>query len=349
MRPTTLENYLLHFSLRLDDMRRCKKCVLPETFPGIRFDDKGICNFCQSYKGKKDLEKKKSIYRKRFRELIERHKGKGCYDVLMSYSGGKDSTYTLLILKEKYRLNILAVTVDNGFLSETAFKNIRCVTENFGFDHIFLKPRFDILKKIFLACSKENIFSLKALTRASTICTSCIAIVKFSSLRIAIEKKVPFIAFGWSPGQIPITSSIMKNNPHLIGMTQKVVYRPLYDLVGDKIRAYFLEERHFECTDDFPYNVSPLAFLDYNEKRIKDAIAELGWIAPDDVDVHSTNCLLNSYANIIHKEKYGYHPYVFEMAKLVREGYLARSEALRRLNQQERSETVISVKKKLEL
>lgn len=330
-------------------MRRCKKCVLPETFPGIRFDEKGICNFCQSFKGVKDLEKKKLIYRERFRELIEKHRGKGCYDVLISYSGGKDSTYTLLMLKERYGLNILAVTFDNGFLSERAFKNIRCMTENLGFDQIIFKPRFDTLKKIFSICSKKNIFSAKTLTRASTICTSCIALVKFSSLRMAVEKNIPFIAFGWSPGQIPIASSIMKNNPRLIKMTQKLLYDPLYELVGDEIRPYFLEERHFKGGDNFPYNISPLAFLEYDEKRIKDEIAELGWIAPDDVDVHSTNCLLNSYANIIHKEKYGFHPYVFEMAKLVREGYLTRSEALRRLDQKECHEVVVSVKKKLDL
>ena len=35
----------------------------------------------------------------------------------MCYSGGKDSTYTSIILKNEYKLNILAITFDNGFVS----------------------------------------------------------------------------------------------------------------------------------------------------------------------------------------------------------------------------------------
>ena len=82
-----------------------------------------------------------------------------------------------------------------------------------GIDHIIIKPRFDILKRIFCECSDHNIYSLKTIKRASTICTSCMGLVKFSALRMTIEKNIPFIAFGWSPGQAPIASSIMKNNP----------------------------------------------------------------------------------------------------------------------------------------
>lgn len=31
------------------EMRGCAKCILPETFLGIRFDEKGVCNYCLSY------------------------------------------------------------------------------------------------------------------------------------------------------------------------------------------------------------------------------------------------------------------------------------------------------------
>lgn len=330
-------------------MKRCKNCVLPETFPGIRFNKDGVCNFCQNFKGEATLKEKKLQYKKRFEDLIKKYKGKGAYDALISYSGGKDSTYVLSILREVYGLNILAVTFNNGFLPEQTFKNIRNVVEILGIDHIFFKPRFDILKRIFIECSKRNIYPPKTLTRASTICTSCIAIVKFSSLRMALEKDIPFIVFGWSPGQIPIKSSIMKNNPQIIEMMEKSTYKPLYKIVGNKIKPYFLEEKHFKSTYSFPYNISPLAFFEYNEEEIIKNVSQLEWESPTDVDAHSTNCLLNSYANIVHKEQHGFHPYVFELAKLVREGYLKRSIALQKLNKPENPKTVELVKKKLGL
>ncbi|MHA1381609.1 MAG: hypothetical protein ACTSRG_24845 [Candidatus Helarchaeota archaeon] len=330
-------------------MKRCKRCVLPETFPGIRFNERDICNFCLNFEGIENLKKKKRRYKKRFEELVKEYKGRNSYDVLMSYSGGKDSTYTLYILKEKYDLNILAITFDNGFLPKRTFNNIKGVIKKLNIDHILFTPRFEILKKIFVTCSQKNIYSPQTLIRASTICTSCMAIVKFSTLRTAVEKNIHFIAFGWSPGQIPITSSIMKNNPQIIKMMQKNLFGPLNQIVKNKIRSYFLEREHFKYSNDFPYNVSPLAFLDYNEQEIYKKISQLGWKVPDNVDANSTNCLLNSFANIIHKEKYGFHPYVYELAKLVREGYLDRSDALKKLSQPENPETIYVVKRKLGL
>ena len=30
------------------DLKRCTKCILPETMPFIRFDDEGVCNYCNN-------------------------------------------------------------------------------------------------------------------------------------------------------------------------------------------------------------------------------------------------------------------------------------------------------------
>ena len=29
-------------------MKLCTRCVLPETFPGIKFDEHGVCNHCRT-------------------------------------------------------------------------------------------------------------------------------------------------------------------------------------------------------------------------------------------------------------------------------------------------------------
>ncbi|UCG53402.1 MAG: hypothetical protein JSW58_07570 [Candidatus Latescibacterota bacterium] len=294
------------------------------------------------------MEVKKQEYRQRFESLLHEYKGKGTYDALMCYSGGKDSTYTLAILKEEYGLDVLALTIDNGFLPGQTTENINNVVGNLAIDHLLLKPRFDILKKIFRECSENSIYPPKTLERASTICTSCMGIVKFSALRLSLEKNIPFIAFGWSPGQAPITSSIMKNNPQMIKMMQRGVFDPLHKIVGDEIRPYFLEASHFTSSYSFPYNISPLAFLEYDETVIFDRIGQLGWEPPKDTDANSTNCLLNSFANKVHKKQFGFHPYAFEMAKLVREGYVEREVALEKITSIEDKTIVELVEKKLE-
>jgi len=183
----------------------------------------------------------------------------------------------LFILKEKYNLSLLALTFDNGFISPGAIKNIQNVVETLGIDHIIYKPRFDLLRKIFQKSINSEMYSQKTLQRASTICTSCTGLLKFVSLRIAIECSIPFIAYGWSPGQIPIEASIFKNNPSMIKSMQKVFVEPMRKAAGPGIEKYFLEEVHFTMEDRFPYNVSPLAFLEYNEKKILNQIENIGW------------------------------------------------------------------------
>jgi thymidine kinase len=329
-------------------MNMCTRCVLPESFPGISFDDEGVCNFCRSFKPEK-LQESKEKYRDRFERLLAERRRGGGYDAITAYSGGKDSTYTLMMLRRRFGLSILALTLDNGFISPASIENIRGVVEALGVDHVLYKPRFDLLRKIFRTAVTSQMYAAKTLERASTICTSCMGIVKFVTLRMAIEGDIPFVAYGWSPGQAPIEASIFKNNPAMIRSMQKALLEPMRDAAGTDIDNYFLTEAHFAAAERFPYNVSPLAFLDYDEERIIEEIAALGWKKPDDTDPNSTNCLLNAFANTIHKKAWNFHPYAFELAKLVREGYMDRGEALSRLDTPEIPEIVSRVRRRLEI
>jgi len=87
--------------------------------------------------------------------------------------------------------------------------------------------------------------------------------------------------------------------------------------------------------------------LDYNEEDILNAIKEIGWVNPKDTDSNSTNCLLNGFANQMHIKQYGFHPYAFEIAGLVREGYMTREEGLKKLSVPPDPEVIKYVKKKL--
>ena len=329
-------------------MKRCSNCVLPETFPGISFDENGVCNFCNAQKERvTHLTLDKAKYQQKFEELIAQHPNNGSYDCIMAYSGGKDSSYTLYLLKYRFGLKTLAITFDNGFLSPFAFKNIRNVTNTLEVDHMFIKPKYELLKRMFVASSKEDLYSPKTLERASTICTSCMGLVKFSSLKVAIEKHIPFIVYGWSPGQAPLTSSIFKNNGAMMVQMQRAIRAPLEKATGPEIGKYFIDEKIFSLVDSFPYNIHPLAFLDYNENGIYITIKNLGWEKPEDTDANSTNCLLNSFANRCHIKKHHFHPYAFEMANLVRLGYVPREEAIKKLESHDNPEVINYVKKRL--
>ena len=222
--------------------------------------------------------------------------------------------------------------------------------EKLGIDHISFKPDFKVIQKIFRFSMENEFHPPKALERASSICNSCMGLVKFITLRVALEKRIPLIAYGWSPGQAPLQSAIFKNHPSFIKKSQDLFLHPLQKAVGPEVRSYFLEESHFGQKDDhiFPYNVNPLAFLRYDERQIYARIHELGWEPPQDTDPNSTNCLINAFANQVHIKKHHYNPYAMEMAELVREGILTREEVLRRTSEEPDPKIIDQVKSKLE-
>lgn len=109
--------------------KQCTRCILPETFPRIKFDRKGVCNYCnkfEKYWGKWiRSEELKANSRKDLFKIFEWAKGKKKkYDALLPISGGKDSSYELHLCTKSFGLNVLTFTNSNGLLAYFAKENI---------------------------------------------------------------------------------------------------------------------------------------------------------------------------------------------------------------------------------
>ena len=105
----------------------CTKCVMDTSIPSIRFDDKGVCHFCDMHD---EMEKKyplSDVGRKNLDKIVADIKKAGegkPYDVICGTSGGRDSTWTLYLAVKKLGLRPLAVHFDNGWNSAIAVRNI---------------------------------------------------------------------------------------------------------------------------------------------------------------------------------------------------------------------------------
>lgn len=320
-------------------MQICTKCVLPDTFPGVRLDKDGVCAYCLRYASSPKREALSPRYEAKFRALLDRFRGVGPYDVLLAYSGGKDSTYTLKVLRDDLHLRVIAVTFNNHFLSQFALENIRAVTRALDVAHLMVTPSRDVLLRAFRESATCDLYRQTELRRASAICVTCMSLAKCVMLRCAIEMGIPLIAYGWSPGQAPIQSSVMQLNPSMIREMQGAMIRPVQKLMGDDLGPFVLRDRHFDLLSQgvrsadggVLYNIHPLAFLGYDEARIARQIEPLGWRPPTDTDANSTNCLLNSLAIEQHLRRFGFHPYAAEISTLVREGHISRQAGLAKL------------------
>lgn len=128
-------------------MKYCKKCIQPDTRPGIEFNDKGICNACL-YEESKDIInwEDRKIQLQNIAEWAKEN-ARGPYQCAIGVSGGKDSTFQALYAKEKLGLNILLVNSEPDEITEIGRKNIENLI-NYGFDIIKLRPNPRILKKL---------------------------------------------------------------------------------------------------------------------------------------------------------------------------------------------------------
>jgi glucosamine--fructose-6-phosphate aminotransferase (isomerizing) len=137
---------------KIADIKRCKRCILPVTFPGIIFDEKGVCSICLSFSrieehGKFALEK----------TLLD-FGGK----VLIPISGGRDSCYALHYVVKELGFEAIAYTYDWGFVSNSARENISKVCGELGVEHVLVaadisRKRLNVRKNLLAWLRKPSI------------------------------------------------------------------------------------------------------------------------------------------------------------------------------------------------
>ncbi|NTW33961.1 MAG: glucosamine 6-phosphate synthetase [Bacteroidetes bacterium] len=138
-------------------LKRCNKCLLPETFPFIEFDEKGVCNKCNSY------IKQQPLGIEALKEKIAPFKkNNGKPDCIVAFSGGRDSSYSLHVIKNILGLTPLAYSYDWGMLTDLARRNQARMCGKMGIEHILIsadirKKRINIRKNVLAWLNKPSL------------------------------------------------------------------------------------------------------------------------------------------------------------------------------------------------
>ena len=123
-------------------MRYCKKCVMPDTRPGISFNEEGICAACQNFERRKIINWEKRW--KELEELCDKYRGmngRAGFDCAIAVSGGKDSHFQVDLMKNKMHMNPVLFSVEDNFpMTEAGIHNIKNISEEFGCHIVSLKP-----------------------------------------------------------------------------------------------------------------------------------------------------------------------------------------------------------------
>jgi hypothetical protein len=122
------------------DLKRCTKCVLPETMTYINFDSDGVCNYCRNYTPRNIPRPKEELF-----ELVEKYRRKGGNDCIIPFSGGRDSCYGLHLVVKELKMKPVAYTYDWGMVTDLARRNISRMCAELGVENIIVAD--DIEKK----------------------------------------------------------------------------------------------------------------------------------------------------------------------------------------------------------
>jgi len=132
------EEKLLEYHIH--SLRRCSKCVLPETMPFITFDGDSVCNYCINYRPRNHPKPMEEL-----RDLVRPYRRSEGADCIVPLSGGRDSCYGLHLIVKELGLKPLTFTYDWGMVTDLGRRNISRISAELGVENIIVAA--DIAKK----------------------------------------------------------------------------------------------------------------------------------------------------------------------------------------------------------
>lgn len=226
----------------------CTNCLNMSTRNRISFDSRGWCNACQWMEEKKSLD-----WNNRENELIDLLNNKksktGNFDCIVPVSGGKDGSYVAYMLKHKYGMNPLAITVRPALSLEIGDKNLHNFIHS-GYDHIHITPNPKVLDRL-----NKYGFIEKGFPYYGWLIAIMSAVI-----RTAANFKIPLLFYG-EDGEVEYGGSTESKNIALydISYMKRIYFEGGYEKVFDRIRK------------DKDINEADLIFFKFpDEKEVSD-------------------------------------------------------------------------------
>ncbi len=304
----------------------CKKCVMDTSDPDIQFDQEGICNHCrqaEEYLSKYQFtEEQEAANLAAIKEQIRLAK-KGPYDCLVGVSGGVDSSY-VVYLAWKMGLNPLCVHFDNGWNSNIAVSNIHKMIAQCGFDlqtYVIDWNEFRDLQRAFF---KAGVVDIEMLT------DHAITAIMFG---LAKKNKLKYILSGTNystehglPASWVWRKQDLTNIKHIhqqFGSIRRLKHYPtLSSWKFMLLRNFKLGFRYIEILNQVNYS---------KNKAISTLSEQFGW--QNYGGKHYESVFTKFYQAYYLPEKFGFDKRKVHLSAQIRNGEIAREEAINVLSQ----------------
>ncbi len=321
-------------------LRRCVRCILPETYPFVGLDAAGVCHFCRTWKTIQPRGAEALL------RAVEPYRSKdGSPDVILALSGGRDSSYGLHYVKKVLGMNPVAFTYDWGMVTDLARRNQARVCGKLGVEHIvrsaditakrryvrknveawLKKPELGMVT-LFMAGDKEFYSHARALRKETGI---QLVIFCTGNLIEDAPYKTGFMGVAQDDHGNTLTGMSLRNK---VGMLRyfgrNYLSNPAYlnESLRDTFNSFW---QTFVVKDDFLYLFH---YLPWNEREIVSTIrAEYDWeVETDTTTTWRIGDGTAAFYNYIYQTIAGFTEDDVMLSNMVREGQVDRDEALRR-------------------
>lgn len=247
----------------------------------------GVCQICEDSKKIFKIQDQKN--RKLLDDYFQNLRNEYKYDCIVLFTGGRDSSYSLLKLKELYDLNILALTWDNGFFSVQQKKQMENLVNYLDIDHLYINTDWNIVKEIY----RNRLFHLGrfcncvplAFMFAAPIISKNIAPAIVFSTSISQTINVIIREMGENRSEDEYNSQLLKRGISNIGNIAAEMYEILCvdllvgeysDVAIEEIKKAFLSLKQLRNNTNINL-ITPSVFLPWNEKEIISSLRSAGW------------------------------------------------------------------------
>jgi len=302
----------------------CTRCVMDTSDNEIKFDADGICNHCTEFKevtsknwlpnacGKKKLE---NIFDKVRKEGKNKE-----YDCIIGLSGGCDSSYLALILKD-YNLRPLVVHVDAGWNSELAVYNIEQIVKYCGFElytHVMDWQEIQDLQVSFLKAGVANQDTVQDHAFFATL------------YHFAVKHKINYIISG---GNIA-TESVFPNSWHHAAM-DAIQIKSIHAKYGIRNLKKYQTISLFKYYFYYPFvkkmkTIRPLNFMEYDREDALNVLkSKVGY--KEYGKKHGESIFTKFFQNYYLPTKFGMDKRKPHLSSMILSGQITREQALMEL------------------
>ncbi len=323
-------------------MKRCSRCIMPETVPGVSFQD-GICNFCRNYKQEQYLGEEALA------RVVNEAKGKGGrYDCLVPISGGRDSSYVLYLAKAVYGLKTLAVCYDNEFQTTQAVANLHRACQELDTDLLHIRSKRDVARKI-VRSQIRLALAMKSPSIDDGLCIACSYGYRSVVYRAAKKYRVPLILWGesqaesthWMMDTVERARQQQAKTRGRVGRLLSLAYcRVILLQMSQRLEFHssgnsILRDHPPRLNDSQVSEIRVFDYLRWDRQRIKETIArELGWNKPaESTSTWRIDCKLTPLVNNCYFKRFGCSKACFGYCNMINSGQMSRTEALQQEEQ----------------